>query len=79
MSDLKLAVENIVRSVAILKTPDINSTKTLKELGVDSLELMNIFLVIAEKYAVDIPDEEIDQLDTIDKIVDYLTPRLGKS
>lgn len=46
-----------------------------KEAGIDSLEMMSVFLGIEEKYGIHIPDEELDQLDTIDNIVRYLDNR----
>jgi acyl carrier protein len=80
MSALKQEVIEIIRSVANLdKSATIDTQSSLKELGVDSLEVMNVFLNIDEKYAIEIPDEEIDRLDTIDKIVDYLTQQLVKA
>lgn len=75
MSELIEKVEGIIRTVAKLKAPELDPHKPLKELGVDSLEVMNVFLVIAEKYAIEIPDEEIDELDTIAKIAEYLGTR----
>lgn len=73
MSELIKQVEEIIRTVAKLKTPELDPHKPLKELGVDSLEVMNIFLVIAERFSIEIPDEEIDRLDTIGKIAAYLS------
>lgn len=47
----------------------------LSAAGIDSLEMMNVFLKIEEKFGIKIPDEEIDTLDTIDGIVSYLQQR----
>jgi acyl carrier protein len=44
----------------------------LTEAGIDSLEMMNVFLAIEEKFGVKIPDEDLDALSTIDGIVAYL-------
>ncbi len=49
-------------------TPDI----PFKEAGIDSLEMMNVFLGIEEKFEIQIPDDDIAQLDTISNIVTYL-------
>lgn len=50
----------------------IKSGTTLKEAGVDSLEMMNVLLGIEEQYGVHISDEDADQLETVDAIVAYL-------
>ena len=46
--------------------------RTLSDLGIDSLDIAGIFLEIQEKLGVSVPDDDIDELDTIDKIVNYL-------
>jgi acyl carrier protein len=50
----------------------IKGSSTLKDAGIDSLEVMNVFLGIEEKYGIKIPDEDVDALNTIDSIVAYL-------
>lgn len=50
-------------------------TNLAKEAGIDSLEMMSVFLGIEEKYGIHIPDQDLDRLDTIDNIIDYLQNR----
>lgn len=38
----------------------------------DSLDLMNILLGIQEKMNIEIPDEDVENLDTIQKILNYV-------
>lgn len=47
----------------------------LSTLGVDSLDIASIFLNIRENFGVSIPDDDMDELDTIDKIVSYIDSR----
>ncbi len=49
----------------------------LSEQGIDSLEIFNILLVMSEKFGLDIPDEDTEQLNTVRDILDYLNKRLG--
>ena len=46
--------------------------KPLRAMGIDSLDSASLFLAIMENYGVDIPDEKIDQLNTIDAIAAYV-------
>ena len=48
---------------------------SLKDLGVDSLDVAVIFLSIAEDLGVLVPDAEIDALDTVDRIAAYVAGR----
>ena len=45
----------------------------LRQIGADSLDMMNIFLAIQEKYNVEIPDEDIEHLPNITAICSYLS------
>ena len=50
----------------------IKGDSILSEIGIDSLEMMDVLLKIEEKFNIKIPDEDIDALNTIDSIVSYL-------
>ena len=56
---------NLQLSAAAYFTP-------LKDLGVDSLDIASIFLAIRENFGVLVPDDEIDALDTIERIALYV-------
>ena len=47
----------------------------LKELGVDSLDVAGIFLAIQEKMDVRVPDDDIDRLNTVRLIANYVDER----
>ncbi|MBL1263700.1 acyl carrier protein [Methylomicrobium sp. RS1] len=48
------------------------NTDLIKEAGIDSLEMMSVYLGIEEKFGIHIPDQDLDRLDTIDNIIQYL-------
>lgn len=50
----------------------VDGDDSLKDAGIDSLDIMTFFLGIEEKFNVKIPDEDIDALDSIDNIIAYL-------
>lgn len=67
--DILSIVENAGVSVDVSK---IKLDVTFKQAGIDSLEMMNVFLGIEEKFSIQIPDEDIADLNTIENIVSYL-------
>lgn len=80
MSDLKQEIVVIVCNIARLNSNiNIDTQASLKDLGVDSLELVNVFLNITERFGVEIPDEKIDELKNIDMIAAYLNQQLGNT
>lgn len=78
MANVTNEVIEIVRKIANLSRNDeVDTQATLKELGVDSLESVNIFLNIYEKFGIEVPDEDMDRLTTIQMIVEYIEQHLG--
>lgn len=48
-------------------------TNLMKSLDVNSLNLREIILAIEDKYQVEIPDDEIDNMNTVGDIIAYLS------
>lgn len=69
-------VSAIVEAKAVQDATKLRDEVKLTEQGIDSLEMFNVLLVISERYDIDIPDEDSDQLITIKDIVEYLNRRL---
>ena len=44
----------------------------VKDLGADSLNIVEIIMAIEEEYEIEIPDEDVDQLTTIGSIQEYI-------
>lgn len=63
----------VIESAGVsVKVATIKGDTLLSKSGIDSLEMMNVFLAIEEKFGIKIPDEDIDALDTVDDIIAYL-------
>jgi acyl carrier protein len=71
----KTVAEMIEDACSQVRVADNDYDTPLKDLGVDSLDIAGIFLAIQEKLGVRVPDDEIDQLDTVRRIADYLDKR----
>ena len=44
----------------------------LNELGLDSLDVVELLMAIEEEFGVEIPDEKIEGLKTVGDVVDYI-------
>ncbi|WP_341780814.1 phosphopantetheine-binding protein [Ectopseudomonas mendocina] len=54
---------------------DINAlsdSASFSEQGIDSLDVSSLLLSIEEGFGVTIPDEKMDELNTIEKIAEYI-------
>jgi acyl carrier protein len=74
-------VERTVRAILAEAFPDddidtINSAQTLREaLDLDSLTMMDVVLELEQRSGIKIPNEDIDRLDSIDAVVEYVSAR----
>lgn len=72
---MKINVDELMELLKVIETTAnvaaMKSDSLFDEVGLDSLDLMNLFLDIEERFGVKIPDEDIIQLKNIDEIVAY--------
>jgi acyl carrier protein len=57
---------------ATIDVTDMDPSLNIGDLGIDSLDRSSIFLALDEKYGVPFTDGDIKNLDTINKIIDFL-------
>jgi acyl carrier protein len=71
-------IEQLARTAGIIGTDiaPLVPTLPLTEQGLDSLDVMSIFLEIEDTYGVQVPDEDYAELRTTEQIVTYLRERL---
>lgn len=74
---MKVTVEEIISIIEEAESmADIDTLKNnipLTEQEVDSLDMANILLLLEEKFDVKIPDQDTNQLQSVDDIVTYIS------
>ena len=58
---------------------DVSSLKSdvkLVEQSIDSLDLVNIYLLLEEKFNIKIPDEDLNQVETVNDIIEYINKKV---
>lgn len=66
-------VQKILANQLNLDTKDITPEKeVVKDLGADSLDVVEILMTMSEEYGVEIPDEEAMEIKTVQDIVDRI-------
>lgn len=53
-------------------------TSYQQDLGADSLDVVDLLMSFQEEFAIEIPEEDAQQLDTVGKTVSYIQQRLNK-
>ena len=78
MSENRSTIIKILNDVSPSSTfdPEKDGSVDLVDLGIDSLDQMSLFLALQEQFEIDeIPEDDIDDLTTIDLIVTYIDQR----
>jgi acyl carrier protein len=81
MDQIKEKLISIVRDLIPIDvtSDERNYDKPLREMGIDSLDMMLVFLNVQEKFGLDeIPDDEIKTLRTINQTAQYIANELEK-
>lgn len=78
MSVMREDIIAAVRDAKVVSDPDkLRDDIKLADQDIDSLGVFNILLLLGEKYGIDIPDSDVDQLDSIAAMIAYLNRRLA--
>lgn len=77
---MKATIENIKEVIEQAEVlGDVSELKNdikLSEQGIDSLDIVNVYLLLEEKFGIKIPDEDLDKVTTINEIVEYVNSKL---
>ncbi len=71
-NDTYNTVVTVVAEKLNIDKSSINGGSSLQDLGADSLDMVEIFMKLEEKFSVQMDDEKAEQLNTIDDVVNYM-------
>lgn len=77
---MKISAQDILADIKAANIPDVDvdaldTESTFAAQGIDSLDEMSIFLCIEEKYGFKIPDDDIENINSITELADYVIAR----
>lgn len=76
--DVTAEVRQIIKEQLDVDEADIQPTSVfIDDLGADSLGLVELVLAFEEKFEIDIPDEDTEQIRTVNDAVSYITKHIG--
>jgi acyl carrier protein len=76
--DITAEVKKIIKEQLDVDEADIKSESTfIDDLGADSLGLVELVLAFEEAFEIDIPDEDTEQIRTVQDAVDYIGKHIG--
>ncbi len=66
-------IRRIIASELMIEECDINLNSSIRDdLGADSLALVDLVMALEEEFDLEIPDEALESVKTIQDIVNYL-------
>ncbi|HVU06010.1 MAG TPA: acyl carrier protein [Polyangiaceae bacterium] len=76
--DITAEVKKIIKEQLDVDEADIKAESTfIDDLGADSLGLVELVLAFEEAFEIDIPDEDTEQIRTVQDAVDYIEKHIG--
>lgn len=53
-----------------------SETNIQEDLGADSLDVVDLIMSIEDEFEVEIPDEDVENIKTVDDVVKYIEPKV---
>ena len=70
-------VEIIIRELGLEKDEIAPEKNFIDDLGLDSLDVMTLAMAIEEEFDIEVPDDDVEGIKTIQNVFDYLQKRLA--
>ena len=70
-------VADIIADVMSISASEVAPEKTKKDLDVDSLDMLDIVTSLEDHYGIEIADDAIDRIQTVEDAVNYLDEIVG--
>lgn len=66
-------VKSILAEQFDVEEDDITpETRLVEELGADSLDVVDLLMSVEDEFEIEVPDEEIENIKSVDDIVSYI-------
>jgi len=69
-------VKRLIAEQLMIDTSEITPSATLEDLGADSLDVVEIVMVLEEQFNIEISDDDAEKLTTLPLVVEYVGKRI---
>lgn len=77
--DIFLKIREIIVNQLDVKEEIIRpESKFVEDLGADSLDIVEMVMQVEEKFGFEIPDEDMENIVTVQDLLNYIERRLGQ-
>ncbi|GAA5823140.1 hypothetical protein JCM5353_005792 [Sporobolomyces roseus] len=71
---IKARIEDVLKSFEKVDATKVTAAAAFtNDLGLDSLDAVEVVMAIEEEFAIEIPDEDADRITTVGEAIDYIS------
>ncbi|GAA5896821.1 hypothetical protein JCM6882_005044 [Rhodosporidiobolus microsporus] len=71
---IKARIEDVLKSFEKVDSTKVTAAASFtNDLGLDSLDAVEVVMAIEEEFAIEIPDEDADRITTVGEAIDYIS------
>ncbi|GAB6098478.1 acyl carrier protein [Halanaerocella petrolearia] len=70
--DVFETVKEIIVEELMLDEDEVTAEATFDDLGADSLDIVEIVMAFEDEFDIEIPDEDAEEINTVQDAVDYI-------
>lgn len=78
-TELQAQLTEILASEFAIPVEEISADATFEGLGLDSLDLVEVTMIVDERIGVKLEDEDLESITTVGDAVDAISEKLGVS
>ena len=77
MTDIERRIKKIIETKFGISSSVIKSWNTAEQLGLDSLDVVELIMEIEIEFAISIPDNEAEKMTTVGDVISYLEKKIA--
>jgi len=74
VEDTLRKVKSVIAEKLSVPEENIKAESTLKDLGADSLDIVEMIMTFEEVFGIEVKDEDAEKIKTVQEAVDYMHP-----
>ncbi|MFZ8804574.1 MAG: acyl carrier protein [Candidatus Calescibacterium sp.] len=79
MNDIEMKIKSVIAEKAGKSVSDIRDDASfIEDLGLDSLDLVDMIMKLEEEFGISIPDEDLDKIRTVKDAINYIKEKSNK-
>ena len=75
--EIKVSVIQLISSQFNISVEQVTGGVSLRDLNADSLDMVELVMKLEEEFGIEIPEEKVPELKTVDDLVDFIGTSVG--